>query len=527
MELMMKHQRQLRTVLRVSVVFALVLSAACSAGSSEPLPQQPAPSGSPSGAPTAGSQSPVTTGSQAGGSGQMANGAMSAGRSAAGTGAAGMTAAGVGAAGMRAAGMGASGTGAAGTGAGVMQPASVTLPVCDKGPDQFEPNASVGGGGSQFKDSPHFRLYGATDAQAQAAFAQLEAAYSCFVDTLCWRSSGLSINNTSASGPYYKMNFYVVANLGSAAGQQFSDPASGLAYEKIVTSSLTDPKVAVHEYGHALTYAEKGWINQQRTGAWWESVANFVADTFMTSPLCAKSRSDHGVSEGRTIIELNKVIGDSFQVIVDATQGSGNYYQAWPFLTYLTNNPDGYPGLGATALRDMFRKHMGNNETPLHVLERIATSTSVQKIVGRYWARMAYLDIGHKQAQAAFMSGRAKLNFANLDSTGTGAYKVKANRQPRYFGSNIIPLKGTGNVTVQVTSTEGFTATLAIRASSGSVRYVDLEKGSGGATLESGEEASLVVVNTPAMLYLYDPFMLSSDVTRGLDYTVQITGAMP
>jgi hypothetical protein len=449
----------------------------------------------------------------------MANGAMSAGRIAAGTGAAGMGAAGMGAAG--------TGTAGVGAGAGAMQPGSVTLPVCDKGPDQFEPNASVGGGGSQFKDSPHFRLYGATDVQAQAAFAQLEAAYSCFVDTLCWRSPGLSIKNTSDAGPYYKMNFYVVANLGSAAGQQFSDAATGLAYEKIITSSLTDPKVAVHEYGHALTYAEKGWINQQRTGAWWESVANFVADTYMTSPLCAKSRSDHGVSEGPTIIELNKVIGDSFQVIVDATQGSGNYYQAWPFLTYLTNNPDGYPGLGATALRDMFRKHMGNNETPLHVLERIATPTSVQKIVGRYWARMAYLDIGHKQAQAAFMSGRGKLNFANLDSTGSGAYKVKANRQPRYFGSNIIPLKGTGNVTVQVTSTAGFTATLAIRASNGSVRYVDLEKGSGGATVESGEEASLVVVNTPAMLYLYDPFMLSSEVTRGLDYTVQITGAMP
>jgi hypothetical protein len=440
--------------------------------------------------------------------------------SVAGAGAAGMGAAG-GVAGMAAAGMGAAGMGAPG------MPGTVTLPVCDKGPAEFEPNANVGGGGSQFKDSPHFRLYGASDAQAEAAFGQLEAAYDCFVNTLCWRSSGLSIKNTSNGGPYYKMNFYVVSSLGSAAGQMFSDAATGLAYEKVVSSYLTDPKVAVHEYGHALTYAEKGWIDQQRTGAWWEPVANFVADTYMTSPLCEKSRTDHGVSEGRTIIELNKVIGDSFQVIVDATQGSGNYYQAWPFLTYLTNNPDGYPGLGATGLRDMFRKHMGNNETPLHVLERVAMPTKVQTIVGRYWARMAYLDIGHKQAQAAFMTGRARLNFANLDSTGSGAYKVKAARQPRYFGSNIIPLTGTGNVTVQVTSTVAFTATLAIRASSGAVRYVDLANGSGGAMVETGEEASLVVVNTPAALIQYDPFSISGDVARGLDYSVQITGAMP
>jgi hypothetical protein len=66
---------------------------------------------------------------------------------------------------------------------------------------------------------------------------------------------------------------------------------------------------------------------------------------------------------------------------------------------------------------------------------------------------------------------------------------------------------------------------LAIRAASGSVRYVDLEKGSGGAMVESGEEASLVVVNTPAMLSLYDPFQISGDVARGLDYQVQMTGA--
>jgi hypothetical protein len=170
---------------------------------------------------------------------------------------------------------------------------------------------------------------------------------------------------------------------------------------------------------------------------------------------------------------------------------------------------------------------MGNNETPLHVLERVAAGTSVQKIVGRYWARMAYLDIGHKQALDAFMTGRSRLNFANLDAMGTGMYKVKAARQPRYFGSNIIPLTGTGAVTVQVASSAAFTATLAIRSSSGAVRYVDLDKGMGGATLESGEEASLVVVNTPAMLVQYDPFMISGDVARGLDYTVQFTGAMP
>lgn len=314
---------------------------------------------------------------------------------------------------------------------------------------------------------------------------------------------------------------------GPAAGQMFSDAAAGQSYLRVVDGYLSDPKVAVHEYGHALTYYEMGWIEQTRTGAWWETVANFVADTYMTSPLCEEARNRFGQPEGQTIIELNRVIGDSYQVIVDGSAGTGNYYQAWPLLTYLTNNPDGYAGLGPTALREMFRQHMGNNETPLHVLERVASPVSVQQIVGRYWARMAYLDIGHEQAQAAFMSSRGGLNFANLDSAGGGMYRVKSSRQPRYFGSNIIPLTGTGEVTVQVTSTDPFTATLAVRASSGSVRYVDLADGSGGATVVSGEEASLVVVNTPDALVQYDPFQVSGDVARGLDYQVQLTGATP
>ena len=170
---------------------------------------------------------------------------------------------------------------------------------------------------------------------------------------------------------------------------------------------------------------------------------------------------------------------------------------------------------------------MGNNETPLHVLERVADPISVQQIVGRYWSHMAYLDIGHAQAQEAFFSRRDSLNFANLDSTGSGMYRVKSGRQPRYFGSNIIPLTGSGAISVEVTSADAFTATLAVRASGGSVRYVDLPGGSGETTLAAGEEASLVVVNTPDTLYNYDPFNISGDAAAGLDYQVQLTGATP
>lgn len=327
------------------------------------------------------------------------------------------------------------------------------------------------------------------------------------------------------------MNVYNVASLGpNTAANTGTDAATGLSFLNIVTEWMNTPGVTVHEFGHGLTYAERYWVDQGRTGAWWEPVAQFVADTFITSSYCADSRAKYSQPTGDTIMNLNKVISDSYQVIVDGTSGSGNYYDSWPFLAYLASNPDAYAGLGMASFPNVWRKYRrGSNETPLHVIDQLAApGAKVQSVVGRYWARMAYVDIGHPKARALYEREKRGYNYANWDSLGSGKYRVKSARQPRYMGANIVPLKATGSaVGVAVTAAAPFTATLAIKAASGgAVRYVDAVDGKAEATLASGEEASLVVANTPATLYLYDPFALSGDpANRGLDYQVQLTGA--
>ncbi|KZL74390.1 dockerin type 1 [Colletotrichum incanum] len=393
-------------------------------------------------------------------------------------------------------------------------------------PTEFEPQTNAGPGGSDFKDSTHFRVYnGGND--ATDSLAMLEGAYECFVNVLGWRSSGLSFNPGSDDGPYHKTNVYSVSNLDSAAGVMHSEPESGAGWLEVVHTYLASPGVTVHEYGHALHYHQRTWVNQQRTGAWWETVANWVADTYSTSPLCADARTKHNHPEGRTEFEVNKVIGDSFQVIVDGTVGSGNYYQAWPFFTYLTNNPDNIAGLGKDTLHQlMVQYEQDSNETPLHTLDRVLEGNATAgDVVGSYWARMAYVDIGHEQAQELFNQAKDTVNFANVDESGSG-YKVKSDRAPRYMGANIIPLKTSGGkVDVKVTSSGEFTATLAIKGSS-EVRYVALANGAGSAEVTSGEEASLVVANTPKTLILYDGFELaSSEANKGLDYSFTLTGA--
>jgi len=203
-------------------------------------------------------------------------------------------------------------------------------------PSQFTANPRVGPGGVRFKDSPHFRIYGATnDSLADGAIAMLEAAYTCFVDDLDWRSPGLSFRDfESENGPWNKLNVYQVDTLPGAAANTPTDLTLGLAWLNVVKNYMAEPSVVVHEFGHALTYAAgpPGWIDQGRTGAWWETTANFVADTYLTSSKCAGARSKFSQREGNTMVDLKKVIGDSHQVLVDGTKDTGNYYQAWPFL---------------------------------------------------------------------------------------------------------------------------------------------------------------------------------------------------
>ncbi|KAL0933704.1 dockerin type 1 [Colletotrichum truncatum] len=406
-------------------------------------------------------------------------------------------------------------------------PASVTVEAAAE-PAKFEAQPTAGPGGSNFKDSDHFRVYGAGSGDADKALGMLESAYDCFVHNLGWRSTGLSFNDDSNAGPFYKTNIYSVGDLGTAAGVMHSEYSSGAAWLEVVDQWLTNPGVTVHEWGHGLHYHQKTWVDQADTGAWWETVANWVQDTYQTSPLCAESRQKHNQEEGRTEFNMEKTLVNSHQVIVDGTAGTGNYYEAWPFLTYLTNNPDNLGGLGKETLHKMMTEYKeGSNETPLHTLDRVASNNTAGDVVGAYWARMAYVDIGHDQAQSMFLSSKGRLNFDSVEGSGS-SYKAKSDRAPRYMGANIIPLKVTGSkVDAKVTSAGEFTATLSIfDASTKKGRYVTLVNGAGSATIATGEEVSLVVANTPKAPIQYNGFKLEgSEANKGLDYSFTLTGA--
>jgi hypothetical protein len=133
-------------------------------------------------------------------------------------------------------------------------------------PAQYTANPSIGGGSGSYKDSAHFRVYGVDSATADTTLKIMEAAHQCFVEELGWRTPGLSYKNTANNGPWYKTNLYKVEanSMPGAAAQTWTDANAGLAYLKIVGQYMTTPGVIVHEFGHAMHYSEKNWIDQTR-----------------------------------------------------------------------------------------------------------------------------------------------------------------------------------------------------------------------------------------------------------------------
>ncbi|KAI3392052.1 hypothetical protein diail_6307 [Diaporthe ilicicola] len=127
-------------------------------------------------------------------------------------------------------------------------------------------------------------------------------------------------------------------------------------------------------------------------------------------------------------------------------------------------------GLGKDTLHQMMVQYKADsNETPLHA------QGVLQRVAGNAWPATPW------RGTLWAATGRAWL-----------------------FG---------GSVEARVTSTGSFTVTLAVKGAN-AVRCVTLDNGAGSAEVASGEEASLVVVNTPKTPLQYNRFELEN---KGMD----------
>lgn len=407
-------------------------------------------------------------------------------------------------------------------------------------------------GNAAFADSARFRLYYGhgerrgpkgnlgrlRPEEVQANLEYLEAIYDQFINELGYRSPGLSVHD-NVEGPF-KINVYTYEDL-NAGGYMGYDNPSGLSYvilhNNAMNRNMRFGTTLAHEFGHCINLAEKGWNEKFRTGAYWETFAQFVAEEFGRSRQFAELAKKYDRPTVMSSFNVNTVIANSHLSIIHRN----NRYQNFMFFCYLTQNPDDIEGLGIDVLQRMIANHE-DQETPIHTLDRLTPDVSAQEIMARYNARLAYMDFENREPRNRLDNRQRNRQFlhsayANLENTGENRFRVKENRRPMYGGSNIIPLElvGAGPVVIEVANLgngleeSDFTAMLAVRDKEGGISYHLLDNGKGELDTAEADAVVLVVTNTPGVLYMYCAFQSKPEdpEQRGLNYEVLLRGAKP
>jgi len=405
---------------------------------------------------------------------------------------------------------------------------------------------------ARFIDSAHFRIYYGDDEKAgpedklgkltqeelQANLDYLEAAYDLFVNELGYRSPGMPVHD-HVEGPF-KIHIYTYGELNAGGFMGYNDPA-GLSFvilhNRAMNRDMRFGSTLAHEFGHCVNLAGKGWNNKFRTGAYWETFAQFMAEEFGRSPQFAAVAEKYNQPAVMSNFNVNTTIGRSHLSIIHLH----NRYQNFMFFSYLTQNPDGITGMGQDVLQRMMQEHQ-DQETPIHTLDRLTPEVSAQEIMARYNARLAFMDFENEEARRRLQERQGNDQFlreayANLEEVGEQRYRVKEDRQPMYGGSNIIPLEPAGNGPLRIEvvnqgnglEESDFTAFLVTRTNNGTIHYHLLKDGKGEGVLQEVEEIMLVVTNTPKELYEFCAFQSKPEDPdqQGLNYEVVLQGAKP
>ncbi|KNY25606.1 DUF6055 domain-containing protein [Pseudobacteroides cellulosolvens] len=389
------------------------------------------------------------------------------------------------------------------------------------------------------------------DAFIQGNLKNLEGQWTTYVTDMGYKEPGVSIKPANQSKKY-KTNVYVTRTGLSkhAEGWGFmSNDSDGFAYIIVdpVAMRVDVPSwVIPHELGHVITYHQASWVDSTITGAWWEAVADWLREQYLTSP---------NYQYNGKIYSPDTNFFDPMYMNGSLCSPHGRtYYDAWPILQYIAENPDNYPYYGRDFMRDMMQKAK-MHEYPYDTIIRLAPGVSIKDTLGNYAKRMVTQDFQQKTVyrkrfnQLIATDSNKQMVYTQLVKVNDKSdwWRVPSERAPQQTGFNIIPLtpNGTGNGrTVKVNfnglidSSRGtdWRACIVVQDDSGNTRYSTLwNKGENSITLSNTEnKVFLVVVATPDKLIPLDAFadetkspFMSAPEKQKMPYEVQITGAVP
>lgn len=335
----------------------------------------------------------------------------------------------------------------------------------------------------------------------------LEACWDVYMNELSMEPPTQSVELDLRDGKQYKVNFYI-----SGTGlTPFEDDWAYMGYDNqgyafmfcCVGAMQNNPNpswVLPHEFGHVVTAHQRGWNSNKYVQAWWEAIGNWYREQFLYSDYYSQWVTDPASCTDYFETYMKNLC---FTPIL----GRDNY-AAWPFLQYLTENPDNLDGYGKDFIMDLMQKGE-RDEYPYLEIERLANA-DLKDTLGNYAKRMATLDLSKKESYRARQNellARGEWNwneiYTILEKSGKSDnyYTVPTERAPQQMGINIIPLDVIGDsITITLdglTNVKGadWRACIAVEQFDGTTRYSDLFK--------SGETAEMSFDrNTDSAAYL-------------------------
>ena len=393
---------------------------------------------------------------------------------------------------------------------------------------------------ANYRESEHFVIfYGNNDTTGlvDEAFLQrnlesYEKLWHCYGEYLGMEDMNVDIYGRSAQK--YKTNVYLTyTGLDQYPdGWAFMSAEDGYGIEIISPEAMLDDLTIAHEFGHVVTMQQKAWVDQSITGAWWEPLANWFREMYLLSDYYTGSTATAWFEPYMRNLSL-------------ALPHGRDYYEVWPFLVYLSTNPDGLPGLGTDAVKRIISEAQPD-EYPFDTITRLF-GTDAQTVFGHYAKRMATFDFGAKEAyQAKWREQLAQtpyywnLAYTVLEDDGTGHLAVPQEEAPMQAGINIVPLTVTDgqiSVTLEGRSNDpnaAWQACIVTVDANGRETYSDLFGDGQTMTADASGAVSayLTVTAMPKTLVRIDAFhkddvapYLDSAESRRYPYAVTLTGA--
>lgn len=304
--------------------------------------------------------------------------------------------------------------------------------------------------GYNYYESEHFQFiwgnsgdsYKVDQAFLEGNAKNLEACWAVYMNELDMAAPTQSTNASIRDRKEYKTNIYISGTGLSGMADDWaymSYDSGGFAYMFCCVDSMQyDPPswVIPHEFGHVVTAHQLGWNDNKYSYAWWEAMGNWYREQYLYSDF-SNDDTGHGTDFFETYM---KNLNFTFPFGRD-------YYAAWPFLQYLTENPDNMNGYGSDFVKKMLQEGQ-KDEYPFDIVDRLADA-DIKDTLGNFAKHMAGLDFKKGDAY------RARLNellsqgswnwqqiYTMLEPTAgnKNTYTVPTERAPQFAGMNIIPI---------------------------------------------------------------------------------------